>query len=548
MGEANKYARRTLGNYEVVCQLARGGTAEILLAFQRGAAGFLKFVVLKQVPCAFSAGQAEWPEFIEMLINEAKITASFSHPNLAQVYNLDTSEDGFFLVMELVIGATLGEAAVKSKESGQPLPIGFTLAVVRDTALALAHAHEFRAPTGEVHQVIHRDIKPSNIMISDEGTTKLLDFGIAKGMAGSRPTTVGTVKGTPRYMSPEQLGSGQALDPRSDIFSLGIVLHECLTGKKLFGGANFFEQIKATLHQPIPPPSRVNPRVPPALDAVVLRALERDRGLRFSSALEFARAIEAASNEPLWRADQRAALMRSSFGERCQRVRELLREAGARPQDAVVPLSDPTLDLIPITPSVDVSYSTAPHPAPGESGLNDAMPVTVSARRAARTSVIRPVLYALAAVALAIALISSAAALHGPGGKAPAPPSPLAAVERGPAVVTPDLDVSVSPSTITRTPEPSPPATEPPAPTPPIADPPEPAPRRVAPSFGWLTIDSRPWARILLDGADLGLTPIAHLRVRSGLHLVEAIRSDGTRQKLRLKVLPAKEEAVLIKW
>src|SRR5690349_9617504 len=150
----DQYSGRKLGKYEIICRLSTGGMSVIFLAFQRGLAGFRKFVVLKQILPDIKGEE----QFVRMFLEEAKITAAFTHPNIAQVYDLDIQEGELFLAMEFVPGATLVEVAKACYAAKEPIPIGFTLAVVRDTALALHYAHTFTDPAGRSQQIIHRDV------------------------------------------------------------------------------------------------------------------------------------------------------------------------------------------------------------------------------------------------------------------------------------------------------------------------------------------------------------------------------------------------------
>ena len=298
--------------------------SEIFLATQKGLAGFRKIVVLKSILPDIRGED----EFVKMFLEEARTTAAFNHPNIAQVFDLDTDEGTLFLAMEFVQGATLVEMARACRQAKEPIPLGFTLASVRDTALALHYAHTFIDPRGRKQVVIHRDVAEKNIMVSYDGTTKLLDFGIAKalGRRSGSMTSIGMVKGTSGYMSPEQI-RGEPLDPRSDIFALGVVLHECLTGMRLFHGKSAEDGMLAALREDVQPPSRLSPDVTPALDAVTLKSLARDREQRYGTALEFARAIEKACPGALWHAEQSGDLVQRFYNERRQQTRDLVENA-----------------------------------------------------------------------------------------------------------------------------------------------------------------------------------------------------------------------------
>ncbi|MFO0595125.1 MAG: protein kinase [Myxococcaceae bacterium] len=291
----------------------------IYLAHQTGLAGFKKLVVLKTILPDIGGEE----DFVGMFLEEARITAVFNHPNIAQVFELETDEGQLFMAMEFVQGCTLVEMARACRQAKESIPVGFTLASTRDTALALHYAHTFTDARGRRQIVIHRDVAEKNIMVTYEGVTKLLDFGIAKALGRSGRTSIGMVKGTSGYMSPEQI-RGEPLDPRSDIFALGVVMHECLTGLRLFHGKTAEEGMMAALREEVQPPSKWNKEVSADLDGVVLKALQRDRDKRFATALEFARAIEKAAPGMLWHPEQSGELVTRHFNDRRAETRRLL--------------------------------------------------------------------------------------------------------------------------------------------------------------------------------------------------------------------------------
>lgn len=311
--------RRRLAKYEVLCRISSGGMSQIFLASKQGLGGFNKLVVLKMILPDIVGEE----DFVRMFLDEARITAAFNHPHIAQVYELDTADDVLFIAMEFVQGCTLVEMARACRSAQEPIPIGFTLAAVRDTALALHYAHTFVDPRGRKQVVIHRDVAEKNIMVTYEGVCKLLDFGIAKAQGRSGRTSAGMVKGTSGYMSPEQI-RGEPLDPRSDLFSLGVVLHECLTGLRLFHGRNAEEGMMAALTGEVAPPSAWNPLVTPEVDAIALKALQKEREARFGTALEFARAIERAAPGALWHPEESGELVMRYFADRRAETRRVL--------------------------------------------------------------------------------------------------------------------------------------------------------------------------------------------------------------------------------
>ncbi|PTL77056.1 serine/threonine-protein kinase [Vitiosangium sp. GDMCC 1.1324] len=362
---------RQMGSYEVLCRLSTGGMAEILLATRRGLAGFHKPVVLKKILPDIQGQE----EFVQMFLDEARVTAAFNHPNIAQVFDLDVAKDELFLAMEFVPGATLIEVARACRAANEPMPMGFGLAAARDTALALHYAHTFTDALGQPSPVIHRDVAEKNIMVTYEGVTKLLDFGIAKSLAGASRTQVGMVKGTSGYMSPEQI-LGEPLDARSDVFSLGVVLHECLTGMRLFPGKAPAVVVNAVLRGPIPEPSRVNKAIPPELDAIVLKALARKRVDRYATALEFARELERTVGPLIWLPEQSGELIRRLFAERREQTRQLL--ASGRATTGEVKLAQLFSDKD--APATTPPPAPTPPPPPGVAAPRTAPPVAPSPR------------------------------------------------------------------------------------------------------------------------------------------------------------------------
>ncbi|MCY1018216.1 serine/threonine-protein kinase [Pyxidicoccus sp. MSG2] len=316
------YRGERIGKYEVVTQLSVGGMAELFLGFTSGPGGFRKYVVIKRI----LPDVRDNAQFERMFLDEARITAAFNHPNIAQVFDLGQEDDGLYLSMEFIAGQNLNQITSAFLRRRQQMPIGFTLSVARDVCMALHYAHTFTAPSGEPSPVIHRDVAQKNIMVTYDGVVKLLDFGIAKAKGSLERTSAGTVKGTTGYMSPEQV-RGDKLDGRSDLFSVGVMMHELITGARLFAGKDEREEMVKILEAPIPWPSHVSPHVPEGVSKVVMQALERSREKRFLNGRDMARAIEAAAARLLMDSDHRASMMQELFAERMAATRSLLESA-----------------------------------------------------------------------------------------------------------------------------------------------------------------------------------------------------------------------------
>jgi serine/threonine protein kinase len=293
--------------------------AEIFLGFAHAGTFSGQPVVLKRI----LTEQREDVSALRMLIDEAKLTATLIHPNVAKIVDLEAAEDEVILVIEFIAGANLEELAELCGKLPEGLPLGFVLTAVRDAAQGLAHAHAHRTPEGVLLPVVHRDVTPRNVMVDFEGAFKMLDFGIARTRVSERRTQVGMVRGTTAYMSPEQ-AVGKELDPRSDLFSLGIVFHELLCGQRLFQRSNPGQEMGAVYEGVILPPSKVNRRVPRSLDAVVMGLLERKLERRFQSANSFIDQFDAQVGVLRWSHEQCASLVADRCADRRKEIDQML--------------------------------------------------------------------------------------------------------------------------------------------------------------------------------------------------------------------------------
>ncbi len=265
--------------------------AEVFLAVAFGLQGFQRTLVIKRMLAHLSQDSA----FVKMFIDEAKLSGLLSHPNLVQIFEFGQIDESFFIAMEHVQGETLLTVQAKLAEQGRIAPVGASLEIIRQVCLGLNYAHGLQSASGQPIGIVHRDVSPSNLMLSFHGGMKILDFGIARVTEELRETKTqaGTMKGKVAYMSPEQVRMEQT-DNRSDIFATGIVLHEMLTGRRLFKSANEFTGAKKVLEAVVPLPSSLNPEVPASVDPIVMRALERKLEDRYQTAGEMAEDLEKA--------------------------------------------------------------------------------------------------------------------------------------------------------------------------------------------------------------------------------------------------------------
>jgi len=281
-----------LGKFDLIRQIAVGGMAEIYLARTMGIEGFEKLVVVKRILPQFAENQS----FVTMFLNEARLSATLHHPNITQVYDIGVEDGDYFFSMEYVHGEDLGRTVVTATENGVPLSLDAALTVVVGLCAGLHYAHEKAGPDGTPLNVVHRDVSPSNILVSYDGAVKLVDFGIAR--AGSQPAqTRGGLKGKIAYMSPEQCRGKTALDRRSDVFSIGTILYELTTGQLPFTDETEYGVLNQIVNNDAAPPTTIVPSYPPALEAIVMKALARDVEQRYKTALELQGHLEDFAHE-----------------------------------------------------------------------------------------------------------------------------------------------------------------------------------------------------------------------------------------------------------
>jgi serine/threonine protein kinase len=274
------------GPYYLEKLIAIGGMAEIYLARTRGLAGFEKQLVLKVIQPEFAGND----QFVQMLVDEAKVSVGLNHPNIAQTFDLGKISNSYFISMEYVDGADFFQILKGLSDMEVDIPIDAAVYVVHEALCGLDYAHNKHDATGKALQIIHRDISPQNILLSRHGEVKIVDFGIAKAANLSHKTRAGVIKGKLVYMSPEQAW-GDKVDHRTDIFSAGIVLYEALTMGSLYLEKNPAKLLERVRRAAIDPPSRRRPEIPGELDVLVMKALAPRPADRYESANEFAEVL-----------------------------------------------------------------------------------------------------------------------------------------------------------------------------------------------------------------------------------------------------------------
>lgn len=309
------------GRYILLEKIGQGGMAEVFRAVSPGSQGFQRIVVVKRILPQLCRDDA----FVRMFIDEAKLSALISHPNVVQVFEFGRFDETYFLAMEFVNGRNFASILERLAQMERVPPVDIVVEIVRQACLGLDHAHNMTGGDGQPLRLVHRDVTPANVMVGYNGGVKLLDFGIASAAEITREhtTSAGPVKGKIAYLAPEQILQ-KPLDRRSDIFAVGIVLHEGLTGRRLFKSDNHLATVKMILESTPTPPSETNPGSTAALDAIVARALARDPDERYQTAHELAVDLEGFLIERRFTSQRLPAFMHELFATEIKGTRERL--------------------------------------------------------------------------------------------------------------------------------------------------------------------------------------------------------------------------------
>jgi serine/threonine protein kinase len=470
---------RRLGRFQIIGRLATGGMAEVYLALSGELPGFRTLIVLKRILPHLAQNR----QFIGMFLDEARLAALLDHPNVVRIIEVGHDGEEYYLAMELVQGKPLSAVLRKAAREKKPPSPALAAYIMAQAASGLGYAHALTDGDGRPLGVVHRDVSPQNVLVSFEGAVKLIDFGVARAFGRVAHTSPVGLKGKIEYMSPEQ-ASAEDVDHRADVFALGIVLWEVLTGRRLYRRETELATMRAILDDPIPRPSEVA-NVPPELDAVVMRALRKKREGRFSSAHEMALALERyafsqdgfspfqlasymkglfASEFLQWRKTATAALdMEVDLAQRHPRVET----PGAEPMT-----QGPTMALRPSLSAAGLPTGLGTHSATVSSqGARGSQPVSVHTSPSAVSGVEPPSkrdrLWVYGG-------LSALVAITGVGAWLLARPSPVALVRPAPPAVA----AAPAPAEVAPAPPPPPPRAQPvataapaPAPAPAAAEP-----------------------------------------------------------------------------
>ena len=408
------------GKYRLLKKLAQGGMAEIFLAIQHGPHAFEKVVVIKRMLPEL----CESFDFVQMFLDEARVAARLDHPNIIRIYDFGDFEGQYYLAMEYVPGEDLASIVQQCKRTRIKVPVELVVDLMIGAAEGLHHAHEMEDGQGNSLGIVHRDVSPSNIICGYQGAVKILDFGVARAKNNMSRTSPGVRKGTPQYLAPEQ-ALGESVDRRADIFALGLVMHELLTGNRLFQRENEHATITAIIGDDIVPPSLWRPELPADIDRVVMKAMSRDPGSRYPSALEMAADLSVyLAGLDYVRGSRQMEFLTSLFGEERKREKQRL-ALGPGPEELasgpnLAPLRDTGASPLPADRPVSGAGRPASGPgrptsrpgAAGSSGVKRAV-AAGPARRASNPQLVAPSIAPLVPTPTSVPLPSPATSSSG---------------------------------------------------------------------------------------------------------------------------------------
>ncbi len=523
--------------FEILTKLSSGGMGDVLLARRHGAHGFEKLLAVKTI----RADLARRPDIRAMFLDEARLVARLDHPVIAHVYDFGEESGLLYLAMEYVAGVALNKLLIKRQSA---LPATVALRIAAEVCRGIHAAHELTDLEGKNLGVVHRDLSPGNLILTFDGHMKILDFGIAFMHERESPDTqVGELKGKPSYMAPEQLRA-ERVDRRSDLYSLSVVLHEMLTGRKLFTKNNVVATVLAVERGDVPTPSELNPELPKTLDNVVMKGLSKRAADRYQTAREMATALDRAAqqlgDDPTLEKFVDLELAEEMRGHRAWMSAVLsgdFEEPGTYERFVAHP------DLISVPGRERSITKNEKEPAAAEARpLVDSttlVPPPATADVVALGGSASPAKKLILAVGVVIAF------LFGAIGYWSSEVEPIAPIDAEPLAAQPAFEK----------------APEPPAPAEVLDDvepEPEPEPEVVltpAPkkhhdrkrrrnrthrveakveepaaggpiAFGFLTIGASPYALVRIDGKEIGATPIWNRKLPAGRHEVQLVRPD----------------------
>ncbi len=496
---------QTLGKYTLVRKLATGGMAEVFLARADGPMGFQKKLVVKRILPHFGEDQ----NFINMFLSEARLAAELNHPNVVQIFDFGQTDGTYYIAMEFIDGPNLRSLNKAARETVGPISLPLCARIVALAAEGLGYAHDLKDPTGQVMNLVHRDISPDNVLVSRTGSVKVVDFGIAKASTQPHLTKSGVIKGKLAYMPPEQLAR-EPLDRRADIFALGVVLYELAVGQMPFDATSEVSIIQAIMgSEPLTRASQKRTDLPPALDAIIARCLEKDPSKRYSTCRELQHDLErfiASTGEVVSVADV-GRLVEHLFPEDHEATLQNVMPPGGLPLDKTFP-SQPSSGEKP-----------AP-PVPTHSGTG----VSGTIVRAEPSKSKTPLLAGIGVVAAIALAIGAYFALKPPPPVEPPTVTPIVPIalppvateDAGRAVEAVIVDAGAMAEVVDAGAEAPPDAGRTAIPAP--------------PKMGRIDFRIRPVGRVYLDGRFLGETPLGkEIPATVGSHTVKVIEPGSNK-------------------
>ncbi len=445
-----------VGRYAIYDRIAAGGMATVHVGRLVGERGFSRTVAIKRLHAHFAMD----PDFVGMFLDEARLAARIRHPNVVQTLDVVVAEGEVFLVMDYVEGESLAHLMRILLARNETMPPACASALIAPVLHGLHAAHEAKNDHGEPLGLVHRDVSPQNVLVGIDGVPRVLDFGVAKALGQSHTTREGQLKGKLAYMAPEQIEIGR-VDRRTDVFAASVVLWEVLAGRRLFKAEGEAQVMRLVLYEPMKPPSDFVSGIPPALDAVVMRGLERNPEARFATAEQMADALEDAA--PPMPSRKLAAWVQRLLGDQLSTRAKLVQEiesASTNGKPDLVENRAPLTKLDPPMESMDVTVALDSLEEPLAQASSQASSISVEAPRRGSMSPHRtrrsPLLIG-GGVAVCIGVIAVVAAIRGlhdekgsaaATGEVPSPP-PVAASPPPPntPVETPWVAVTANPTT-----------------------------------------------------------------------------------------------------
>jgi serine/threonine-protein kinase len=555
-----------LGKYKLVKLIASGGMAEVYLARQAGAAGFEKMVCLKRILPHLARDK----QFVDMFLNEARLAAQLDHPNIVSIFDLGEANGNYFIAMEFIDGPSLRAVAKRASERGEYLPIPEICKIVSMAAGGLEYAHNLCDAQGNPLGLVHRDISPDNVLVHRNGAAKVVDFGIAKAANSSGATRTGTLKGKVAYMPPEQL-RGEQLDRRVDVFALGVVLYELLAGRRPWEGDSEVALIGRIMTEEPAPLGDTRTDAPQELLDIVARALTKDRNERYQSCAELQSELEA---------------LLVAMGQTITpaRVSDFVKAYSPDPVATSTTVDDKTGAMLQALEDEMNGTSTGTGMAPsllkgGRRGESDGHTVVAAAPPESHRS---GVAYGVGAF-LAIAMLGGTGGyfmffrnndtpepvaveratvvdIKPPEHKAPPVVEPPKPVEAPPPAAEPvkqpepePVKVAVEkvekkrpPRIAKAEPEPTPPPQQQPTPVVILKEAPPPPPPPAVTAKGELQLFIRPWAKVEVDGREVGVTPLTDpLMLTAGDHKLRLVNPELGKDIVRTVHITANDKSVV---